>query len=107
MHHNNYKKEWEYVLSQTENANIRDHNGWCAERNFGVSNFGLNPKCLPLSKTSYDVGLHMRCSIAKNILRIFCGHIDKYDNNDNLFLFFEEFWGSAHYSNQFVNHTQG
>ena len=78
------------MLSKNENASVEDHKDQYTERNFRVNNFGLNLKFLPLSNIIYDVGLCMAYAIEKKILRYLRQHVDRHDNNNNLFLFFEE-----------------
>ena len=50
MNYENAKLEWKQELKCNPDCDIEDHKDWCTKNNFGVNNFGLNPKHLPLSK---------------------------------------------------------
>ena len=45
----------------------------------------------------------MPCAIAHKILLCFRQYIEQYNNNNAIYLYFEELWGNSYYSNQFKN----
>ena len=57
----------------------------------------------------YDSGLHMACTIARKILQCLPQNADEHDNNDDLFLWFEELWGgnATPASLNMMNYAQG
>ena len=67
FHYQNAKKEWEEELMLNPNARIEHHKHWCSANDFGVNNFVIDPKHLPLSKIRCNFGLHVPCAIARNI----------------------------------------
>ena len=103
FYYENAKQEWEDELRINPDSSIADHKDWCASNNFGVNNFGLHPKHLPLSNIRYDFGLHMPCAIARKILHWFRTYIDRHSNNDDVFMHFENLWENTYYSSQFKN----
>jgi len=64
----NAKKEWEEELRINPNSSIEDYKDWCTANNFGINNFSLHPKNLPLSNIRYDFGLHMLYTIVRKML---------------------------------------
>ena len=60
--------KWDKMKLIDENPSLSNHINWYTEHNFGVNNFGLNPKLLPLSCIRYDVGLHMVYAIIRKVL---------------------------------------
>ena len=99
----NAQSEWENEVSNEDNPSIAEHEGWCAENNYGVNNFGLHPRLLPLSMVRYDIGLHMVCAIVRKCIHGLRHYLDRYNNNESVFRFFDELWGNTFYSNQFRN----
>ena len=93
--------EWEEVTTHDENASASDHADWCSEQNFGVSNFGLHPQCLPISLIRHDAGLHMECAIVRKALLVLRQCLDCQSENTVMFDFFDELWQNTCYSNQF------
>ena len=99
----NANQEWEDELRINPDSSIADYKDWCASNNFGVNNFGLHPKYLLLSNIGYDFRLHIPCAIVRKILYWFRAHIDRYSNNDDIFMYFENLWENTYYSGQFKN----
>ena len=69
--------------------------------NFGVNNFSIHPKYLPLSKIRHDVGLHMICSTCRKVLYVFRQHVDRYSYDNVIFEIFNMLWENTFYRNQF------
>ena len=90
-------------LSANDDCIMDNHKDWCAEDNFGANNFVLNPTVIPTSKIRHDVGLHVQCGIAREILLFFRRFIERCDKNDPVHSHFEEPWWNTCYSNQFKN----
>ena len=97
MHYENSKSEWEEELRNNTYCNIGDHKHWCAENNFGVNNFGLNLKHLPLSKVTCDFLLHMSYATMRKMTHWFRSHADRHENNENVYTCFETLKGNTCY----------
>ena len=87
--------EQEEIDKSTEDPRILEHVDWCHEKNFGVNNFGLHPKYLPLSKIRHNVGLHMVCAIVRKELLFLRQDFDFYSEKNIVFDFFVVF-GKRH-----------
>ena len=99
--YDNATMEWEQMKLIDDNPSVSDHVNWCAEHNFGVNNFGINPKLLPLSCIRHDVGLHMVCAIIRKVLHCLRQHLDRHSSNDGVYNFFDAIWTNTFFSNQF------
>ena len=97
----NASMEWEEIKKIEDNPSFSEHADWCSEFNFGVNNFGMHPKHVPLSTIRYDVGLHMVCAIIRKILHVLRQHLDRYSDNNVIFKYFDTIWENTFYSNQF------
>ena len=87
--------EWEEVKKCTEDPAISDYADWCYEKNFGVKNFGLHPKYLPLSKIRCEVLSQTICAIVRKVILVLRQYVDRCSDNNFEFDFFIVF-GETH-----------
>ena len=103
--------EWKYwkLLATRKEASGEDfsisyHKDWCHEFNYGINNFGVNPRNFPISKIRCDVSLHLVFAIAQKCMHGIRNYVNKYENKDHLFDYFDELWKNTCHSNQFRYH---